>query len=105
MEDGRPNVAGLDGLREFEDQLSVVHHRITLATGLNEREPPARCIDRQACVGIAGTALAVWPELRPAGIHAGLWGLAVNVSILVVGSLALGPRAEGEPEFLETANG
>lgn len=51
--------------------------------------------------GVAVTALFIaWPDLRPASVHAGLYGLAANVAIL-----ALGPRGAcpGEHDFLAAA--
>lgn len=50
------------------------------------------------------TAFVVWPELRPLPIHAGLFGLVVNVALLVGVSLATRP-GEGGAAFVDDARG
>ncbi len=53
--------------------------------------------------GIAVNILfAARPDLRPVGLHAGLYGLAVNVLVLAAVSLAT-PRDAGADEFLTAA--
>ena len=54
-------------------------------------------------VGIAVNILfAARPELRPLGVHAGLYGLLANVAVLVVVSLASAPATDDD-EFLRVA--
>jgi SSS family solute:Na+ symporter len=46
-----------------------------------------------------------WPEWRPWAIHAGLYGVLVNVTVLpIVSRLTARPLAQPEAEFLETAS-
>jgi SSS family solute:Na+ symporter len=55
--------------------------------------------------GAALTTLFVMvPDLRPWDLHAGLYGLVLNLAALVGLSLAL-PRAEADPNWLEVADG
>jgi SSS family solute:Na+ symporter len=59
---------------------------------------------------VAGTSLTVLlvlqPDLRPVELHAGLYGLALNAAVVVVGSLsARGDRSPATEEFLRVASG
>lgn len=57
--------------------------------------------------GIATTlALDLWPDARPWAVHAGLYGLAANVAVLVAMSLAFpAPRREEDERFFAVAEG
>ncbi|MFT4627396.1 MAG: SSS family solute:Na+ symporter [Myxococcota bacterium] len=57
-------------------------------------------------VGSAVTiALVVWPELRPWGVHAGLYGLVANVAVVVVGSWLTRPPADADAVLQVAAGG
>ena len=50
-------------------------------------------------------ALTIWPQLRPWPLHAGLYGLALNVLLMALGAARAGAPQPRQDEFLRCAAG
>ena len=75
-----------------------------VATLYSRRATGAGVVSGMLAGAIVTTLFVVRPEWRPLAIHAGLYGVAVNVVVLAVVSLLSGrPLPESQARFLGAA--
>lgn len=80
----------------------VVQFAPVLLATLYWRRANGRAVLAGLAIGsMVNLVFVLWPEWRPFALHAGLYGLAVNATIMVLGSLLSAPDDDGE--YLEVA--